>query len=145
MPSFVFTYRLTPGYVRTAESAEAWRSWFDGMDGQVADIGKPGLAAAALGNCGPATQLGGYSLINAADMNEALALAKGCPEPHPRGRHRGRAARRSAAPGRRRRPVTLRPSRSTSSLAVKAVVGVGRPARPKREPGQPRGGIQLRL
>ena len=82
MPSFVFTYRLTPGYTRTAESAEAWRSWFDGMDGHVADIGnigKPGLEAAALGNCGAGTQLGGYSLINAADLDEALALAKGCP------------------------------------------------------------------
>jgi hypothetical protein len=79
MPSFVFTYRLTPGYTRTADSAEAWRSWFDGMDGHVADIGKPGLEAAALGNCGPGTQLGGYSLINAADLDEALALAKGCP------------------------------------------------------------------
>ncbi len=79
MPSFVFTYRLTPGYARTADSAEAWRSWFDGMDGHVADIGKPGLDAAALGNCGPGTQLGGYSLISAADLDEALALARDCP------------------------------------------------------------------
>jgi hypothetical protein len=79
MPRFVFTYRLTPGYTRTAESAGAWRAWFDGMDGHVADIGKPGLAAAALGSCGPGTQLAGYSLIDAAGLDEALALAKGCP------------------------------------------------------------------
>ena len=79
MPSFVFTYRLTPGYTRTAESAQAWRSWFGGMDGHVADIGRPGVEAAGLGNCGPGTQLSGYSLINAAGLDEALALARGCP------------------------------------------------------------------
>jgi hypothetical protein len=79
MPSFVFTYRLTPGYTRTAESAEAWQSWFDGMDGHVADIGRPAVEVAALGNCGPGTELGGYSLIDAADLAAALALAKGCP------------------------------------------------------------------
>ena len=79
MPSFLFTYRLTPGYTRTTESAQAWQSWLDGMNGHVADIGKPGLAAAAIGDCGPRTQLAGYSLIDAADMDEALALAKGCP------------------------------------------------------------------
>jgi hypothetical protein len=79
MPSFVFTYRTAPGTVRTPESAEAWRSWFDDIGGHVADIGKPGVETAAVGNCGPGTQLGGYSLITAADLDEARALAKGCP------------------------------------------------------------------
>ena len=79
MPGFVFTYRLTPGYTRTAESAEAWRSWFDGLGSHVADIGQPGLETGAVGNCGPDTRLGGYSLITAADLDEALRLAKDCP------------------------------------------------------------------
>ena len=118
MPSFVFTYRLTPGYTRTAESAEAWRSWFDGMDGHVADIGKPGLEAAALGNCGPGTQLGGYSLINAADLDEALALAKGCPSLTRDGgvelAQLGEVPPRAGA----WRPVPLRPSRSSGAPCV---------------------------
>lgn len=79
MPTFVFTYRLNPGYTRTPESGAAWMSWFQGMGGHVADIGKPAVDASAVGNCGPDTHLGGYSLISAADLDEALALAKDCP------------------------------------------------------------------
>jgi YCII-related domain len=79
MPNFVFTYRTAPDTTPTPESAQAWRSWFDDMGDHVADIGKPGLETAALGNYGPGTKLGGFSLISAADLEEALALAKGCP------------------------------------------------------------------
>jgi hypothetical protein len=79
MANFVFTYRTAPGTARTPESAEAWRSWFDDMGRHVADIGKPGLETGAVGNCGPDTMLGGYSLITAADLDEALGLAKACP------------------------------------------------------------------
>jgi hypothetical protein len=79
MPSFVFTYRTAPGTARTPESAEAWWSFLTGMGDHLADIGKPGLESAALGNCGPDTRLGGYSLITAEDLDEAMALAKGCP------------------------------------------------------------------
>jgi len=79
MPTFVFTYRSAPDTARTPESAEAWRSWFQGMADHVADIGNPGIETAAVGNTGPGTRLGGYSLISAADLDEALALTKGCP------------------------------------------------------------------
>jgi hypothetical protein len=79
MPNFVFTYRAAPDTARTPESAQAWMSWFDGISGHVADIGKPGVETAAVGNCGPGTLLGGYSLITAADLDEALSLTKGCP------------------------------------------------------------------
>ena len=79
MPNFVFTYRIRPGTVRTPESADAWRSWFDGIAGHVAELGKPGLETARVGNCGPDTELGGYSLITAADLDEAQSLAKACP------------------------------------------------------------------
>jgi hypothetical protein len=81
MSTFVFTYRTTPGPVPTPtpESTAAWMAWFDGMDGHVADIGKPAAGSASVGNCGPGTELGGYSLITATDLDEALALTKGCP------------------------------------------------------------------
>jgi hypothetical protein len=79
MANFVFTYRTAPGTARTPESAEAWWSFLTGMGDHVADMGKPGLETAALGNCGPGTTLGGYSLITAADLDEALGLAKACP------------------------------------------------------------------
>jgi hypothetical protein len=79
MPTFVFTYRSAPGYTTTPESAGAWMAWFKGMGGHVAEIGKPATASGTLGNCGPDTVLSGYSLISAADLDEALAVAKGCP------------------------------------------------------------------
>ena len=79
MPNFVFTYRQSPSYDRTPESTAAWLSWFEGMTGHVADIGQPAAETASVGNCGPGTRLGGYSLISAADLDEALALARGCP------------------------------------------------------------------
>jgi hypothetical protein len=79
MPNFVFAYRTAPGTARTPQSAQAWTSWFDDLNGHVADIGKPGLETGTVGNCGPGTKLAGYSLIAAADLDEALALAKGCP------------------------------------------------------------------
>jgi hypothetical protein len=79
MPTFVFTYRQTPGYTPNPESAGAWMDWFGGMDGHVVDIGKPAAGGGSVGNCGPGTELGGYSLISAADLDEALTVAKGCP------------------------------------------------------------------
>jgi hypothetical protein len=79
MANFVFTYRTAPDAVRTPESAAAWMSWFDGLGSHVADVGQPGLQTGAVGNCGPDTKLGGYSLITAADVDEALRLAKDCP------------------------------------------------------------------
>jgi hypothetical protein len=79
MPTFVFTYRTAPGVTRTPESAEAWMAWFNGMGGHVADIGKPAIESSVVGNCGPGTELGGYSLITAADLDEALGMTKGCP------------------------------------------------------------------
>ena len=48
MANFVFTYRTAPGTVRTPESAEAWRAWFDDLGSHVADIGKPGLVKRVL-------------------------------------------------------------------------------------------------
>jgi hypothetical protein len=80
MPTFVFAYRASGTYNSTPESAAAWKTWFDGMGDALADLGKPGVGAVALGNCGPGTQLGGYSVISAADLDAALAVAKGCPQ-----------------------------------------------------------------
>ena len=80
MPDFVFTYRNPAGYTPTPETRAAWAAWFDGMGQQLADLGKPAVARAALGNCGAdRTELGGYSVIHADDLESAMAIAKGCP------------------------------------------------------------------
>lgn len=80
MPMFVMTYHNKPGYTPTPQTRAAWYAWFDGMGDQLADMGKPVIAQATLGNCGPdSTELGGYSLIEADDLEAATAIAKGCP------------------------------------------------------------------
>jgi hypothetical protein len=80
MPTFVFAYRVpqdfTPG---RPETVAAWNAWREDMGAAVADMGKPVLKSTALGECGPGTRLGGYSLITADDLDTALVLAKGCP------------------------------------------------------------------
>jgi YCII-related domain len=80
MPTFVFAYRAAGNFDSTPESATAWRTWFDGMGDGLVELGKPARGAATLGNCGPGTELGGYSIISAPDLNAALAVAKGCPQ-----------------------------------------------------------------
>jgi hypothetical protein len=80
MPTFVFAYRTAGSYNSTPESAAAWKTWFQGMNDDLVDLGKPAVGAVALGNCGPGTELGGYSVISASDLDAALAVAKGCPQ-----------------------------------------------------------------
>ena len=80
MPEFMFVYRNPVGYAPTPETRAAWTAWFDGMGQQLADLGKPAVDRTALGNCSAdSTELGGYSMINADDLESAMAIAKGCP------------------------------------------------------------------
>ena len=80
MTTFLFAYRMPKDYTPVRPDAvAAWTAWFAGMGASVADQGQPVFESASLGNCGDDTRLGGYSLITAGDLDEALALAKGCP------------------------------------------------------------------
>jgi hypothetical protein len=80
MPTYVLTYRNPIGYTPSADTRAAWMTWFDGMGDQLVDLGKPAIARTALGNCSAdSTELGGYSLIRADDLEAAAAIAKGCP------------------------------------------------------------------
>jgi hypothetical protein len=80
MATFVLTYRSPAGYAPSPESAAAWMAWFDSIGEQIVDLGKPVVDRGCLGNCASdSTQLGGYTLISADDLDAALAIAKGCP------------------------------------------------------------------
>ena len=80
MPDFMFVYRNPVGYTPTSETRAAWTAWFDGMGQHLADLGQLVTARTALGNCGPdRTELVGYSVIRAEDLEAATAIAKGCP------------------------------------------------------------------
>ena len=80
MTTFLFSYRMPKGFVpgRT-DAVAAWTAWFEELGTRVSDRGNPVFESASLGPCGDDTSLGGYSLITAEDLEEALALAKGCP------------------------------------------------------------------
>ncbi len=80
MPDFVLSYRHPVGYTPTPETMGAWIAWFDDMGAKLTDLGKPVIERASAGNPSPdATELGGYSIVRAENLEAALALAKGCP------------------------------------------------------------------
>jgi len=80
MATFVFTYRMPAGYVPGGpDTMAAWAAWFDSMGESLSDRGNPVFGSAKLGNCGAETRLGGYTFVNAEDLESAVALAKGSP------------------------------------------------------------------
>jgi hypothetical protein len=80
MAEFIFTYRTPADYtLGSAEGIAAWTTWFQSMGAQVRDIGKPVFSRATVGSSGGGTPLGGYSLVTAQSLDEAVTLAKDCP------------------------------------------------------------------
>jgi hypothetical protein len=68
-----------------AKGLDAWGKWFGSMGAAVIDGGNPVgesstvNADGSVSNNGGANPASGYSLIEAADLDDALAKAKGCP------------------------------------------------------------------
>jgi hypothetical protein len=81
MSTFVFTYRKPTNYTMgTGDGMAAWSAWFESMGDRLVDLGKPVAAATTIGDCGrDLRQLGGYSVVEADDIDGAIALANGCP------------------------------------------------------------------
>jgi hypothetical protein len=57
---------------------DAWMSWFGELGGAIVDGGNPFGASAAVGG-GATIGATGYSIVNAASLDDALALAGSCP------------------------------------------------------------------
>ena len=79
MPTYLITNRITPSFSPGPEAFEAWTAWFERLGSHLADRGNPAFNRTSLGNCGPETMLGGYTLITADDLGSAVALAKSHP------------------------------------------------------------------
>jgi hypothetical protein len=80
MAEFIFIYRTPADYTPgTSDEIAAWNAWFQGMGSQLRDLGKPVFNRAAVGDSADGALLGGYSLVTAENLDEALMLAKGCP------------------------------------------------------------------
>jgi hypothetical protein len=80
MSKFVFAYRMRNDYIPGQPGAtEAWGDFFNGLGDHVVTTGNPVFESTSLGNCGPDTHLGGYTIITADGLESAVTLAKGCP------------------------------------------------------------------
>jgi hypothetical protein len=79
MTAYLFTFRPPAGYVPSPDTFDLWSAWQLELGARLKDRGNPGFAAAALGASPADTTLGGYSLIRATSLDEALDLARGCP------------------------------------------------------------------
>ena len=80
MTNFVFSYRVPSDYRPGAETAADWQAWFGGMGLALVDIGHAVTDYASLGEVGGnGSQMVGYSVVSAEDIDSALALAKDCP------------------------------------------------------------------
>ncbi|HTU30951.1 MAG TPA: YciI family protein [Solirubrobacteraceae bacterium] len=79
MPTYLLSYRMPAGYVSTPETRASWTEFFGTVSTQLEDIGAPIFTRDAVGETGPQTVLGGYTMIDAASLEQAAALAGRCP------------------------------------------------------------------
>jgi hypothetical protein len=80
MANYLVSYRMPHSYTPGRPDAmAAWGAWFEGMGPQLVEACQPVYESQALGNCGPDTRVGGYSIVSADSLEVAIAIAKGCP------------------------------------------------------------------
>ena len=88
MAKYLFIYHggKTPeSEEEVAEILDAWGSWLGGMGAAVVDGGNPVGMSSTVNPDGTVTDNGGanpatgYGLIEAADLDDAIAKARGCP------------------------------------------------------------------
>ena len=87
MPEFIFAYHggKTPASEEEAAREMAlWEKWFTEMGEAVAIPGNPvgaskTVSAAGVEDHGGANPISGYTVVNAADIDAATEMAKGCP------------------------------------------------------------------
>jgi hypothetical protein len=83
MPTYLLSYRSAEGFDTGADQSAlpAWASFLDDVIApHVVDPGWPVFEpSVTIGEAGPSTRLGGYSVVTADDLEAALALARSCP------------------------------------------------------------------
>jgi hypothetical protein len=81
MTKFLYSYCMPVDYQPgRPQAVEAWRTFLESLGANLVDPGNPVFESSALGITGTGSvRLGGYSLLTADDLDEAVAMAKGCP------------------------------------------------------------------
>jgi YCII-related domain len=80
MNPFLLVHRHIHDYTPSAEAAAAWQNWFESLGDALVDPGNAvlddrGVAGAAA----TPLPLGGYTIVNAETLEEAIRIARGCP------------------------------------------------------------------
>lgn len=87
MPKFMLIYH-GGGRPETPEEGErvmaAWGAWMEGIGADMIDLGNPAgmsktVSSDGVADDGGSNPVSGYTLINAADIDAACDIAKGCP------------------------------------------------------------------
>lgn len=82
---FIYTNNTPNPDVSREEIMESWGKWFQDLGDKLVDGGNPfndgaqAVNANSVSAVGKDHYVGGYSIIEAKDMDEAVELAKGCP------------------------------------------------------------------
>lgn len=87
MPKFVFAYHggsMPESPEEGQKVMAAWGAWFENLGAAIADPGAPvgmskTVSADGVADNGGANPLSGYTVVEAADMDAAIEMAKGCP------------------------------------------------------------------
>ena len=89
MPKYLYSYHGGGDMPESEEEGQkimqAWMSWFGTLGSAVVDGGNPlGATKTVLANGsakdgGGANPVNGYSIVSAANLDEAVKMAKGCP------------------------------------------------------------------
>lgn len=79
MARFVLTFRGSPDRTLSEADGAAWMSWFAELGSAIVDPGAQVGGTSVLGAGQSSTVVTGYTIIQAKDLDGAVALAKGCP------------------------------------------------------------------
>lgn len=80
LSTFLLVHRHVHDYEPSPEAARAWREWFEALGAALVDPGNGVLDDRATAGAFVASlPLGGYTLIDAESLAEAVRLAQTCP------------------------------------------------------------------
>ncbi len=80
MPKFLLTYRAPSDPSELdSDTASAWMGWFGQIQDSLVQIGDAVGPARQVGNVDGDQRVGGYSVIQAADLDAAADVASTCP------------------------------------------------------------------
>jgi hypothetical protein len=80
MANYVLSFRGQAGRTVSADEEAEWTAWFGKIGGSIADFGHRVSRARTVGDgVRDRSELAGYVVITAPDLDAAVALAEGCP------------------------------------------------------------------